>query len=147
VAGDLLYTGPEPEPGEQWCTLCAMLYKGFANTTEEVENAVSAVNELEPGQVRTIDITRMKLPVGRPQPAVATFISPVIQSIVLQTLGISPQPGMVAPPVPVPLCWSHLIGLQLKPGTQTVVIPATADMMPGGQRGAVDLSQRRNNHG
>jgi hypothetical protein len=142
MAGNLLYTGPEPEIGEQWCTLCAMVYKGFANATEEVMAAVSAVNELEPHQSRTIDITRLKLPVGKPQLAVATFVSPVLQQIMMQVLGLPPQPGLVAPPCPVPLCWSHLIGLQLQPGTGRAVIPATADQMPGGTAGAVDLSRR-----
>jgi hypothetical protein len=143
MAGDLLYTGPEPEIGEQWCTVCAMVYKGHANMTEEVKAAVSAVNELEPGQVRTVDISRLKLPVGKPSIGVATFVSPVIQQIMLQVLGIPPQPGMIAPPVPVLLCWSHLIGLQLQPGTGRAVIPATADQMPGGTAGAVDLSRRQ----
>lgn len=145
MAGDLYYDGPMPDIDTAplgWCTLCAMIYKGFANATEDVKDLVSKVNELEPGDQRRIDISKLKLPVGKPQPAVATFISPVLQGIVNQLLGIHPQAGMVAPPLAVPLCWSHLVGLSLQPGGGSQLVVASADALPAHQRGAVDLSRR-----
>lgn len=141
MAGTLWYDGPMPElAGDHWCTLCAMLYKGSANQSETAQALINQVNALSEEESRTINISGLgKLPgLKEPQPAVAMFVSPILQQVIGQIMGL--PPGMVAPPMPVPLCWSHLFGLQLKPGGG--VIPATAEQMPH-ERGAVDLSRRR----
>lgn len=144
MAGTLWMNGPQPDGGDVFCTLCSMLYKGAANLTEAVQELQNQVNSLPEGQSRDISILAKAgtyLP-GRSQPehAVSVFINTQLQQIVGALMGL--PPGMVAPPVPVPLCWTHLMGLQLKPGG--AIQPATADQMPAGMPpGAVDLSRRR----
>lgn len=56
------------------------------------------------------------------------------------------QPMMAPPlgsgmmPFPVPLCWSHLLGISLQ---ESALMPATPAMMPGtGPGGAVMLDRR-----
>lgn len=142
MAGDLYYDGPVPdyEAGPMgFCTVCSMIFRGFANETDEVKDMVNLVNGLGPGEQRRIDIGKLKLTMARPEPAVTLFVSPILQGIIGQMMGL--PPGMVPPPLAVGLCWGHLTGLQLKPGGG--VIPATADQLPPEQRGAVDLSKRR----
>lgn len=144
MAGTLWMNGPQPDGGDVFCTLCSMLYKGAANLTEAVQERQNEVNALEDHECRDISIlgkAGQYLP-GRSQPehAITVFISPQLQQIVGALMGL--PPNMMAPPVPVPLCWTHLMGLQLKPGGG--IQPATADQMPQGMPpGAVDLSRRR----
>lgn len=140
MAGTLWLNGPLPTGGDHYCTVCSMLYKGAANQSEKVQELISAVNAMDVDQALSFSIISKEygqyLPdCMEPHPAITMGISPLIQSI-LASMGV--QPGF---PVLVPLCWSHIFGLQLQPGGR--VVPASADQMPPEQRGAVDLSKRR----
>jgi len=52
---------------------------------------------------------------------------------------MAPPLGSGLMPLPVPLCWTHLLGLTLQ---ESAVMPATPAMMPTGPGGAVMLDRR-----
>jgi hypothetical protein len=140
MAGMLWFTGPLPDKEDSlgFCMLCSMIAKGFALQEPEIAALVNEVNAMDLTGHKSV-VTQGRLPgKTQPEPAVTMGINPVVQQAVASMMGL--PAGMIAPPVVVPLCWTHVYGLTLKEGG--VVVPATADQMPG-QRGAVDLSQRR----
>jgi hypothetical protein len=125
VPGQILFTGPEPPGGQLYCTICAAVWKqaGTVLLGKEIEQAQRSRN----GQTVTLDLSQ-----GRPEPELA-----VAHGIFLP---MAPPPngnGMM--PLPVPLCWTHLLGLTMQ---ESAVMPATPAMMPQGPGGAVMLDRR-----
>lgn len=125
VPGIIEFTGPMPPRGGQFCVICAAVWKQAALTElkDEIGQAVA-------GGKTTIDLRQCT--VGKqPIPlAVATgLFGPMI----------APPLGSGLMPFPVPLCWSHLLGLTLQ---ESAVMPATPAMMPTGPGGAVMLDRR-----
>jgi hypothetical protein len=140
MAGMLWFNGPLPDKEDSlgFCFLCSMIAKGFALQDPETAGLVNEVNAMGLSGHKSVTMTARLPGKTQPEPAVTTGINPVVQQAVAAMMGL--PAGMIAPPVIVPLCWSHVYGLTLKDGG--VVVPATADQMPG-QRGAVDLSKLR----
>lgn len=146
MAGSLIFNGPQPGNGDEYCALCTMLYKGAANQSETVRAALSAANEMDEDGSRVVSIIGARgdyLP-GRtePQLAVTTGFNLQLQKVIVQLMGLPPD--AILPPVLAPLCWTHTQGLEIKQGG---VIPVAAGALAGlppvpGSDKAVDMSRR-----
>jgi hypothetical protein len=128
MPGLALFRGPiPPNPGELWCTACAMLWK--AEGTAALGDAVSAIPD---DQMQTFDLDRLPLTAGLAK----RFPMQLAVAMGIFQPGAAPPMGQGFLPFPVPLCWSHLMGLSLKQG----LLPASAAQMP---QGVPLLGQRR----
>jgi hypothetical protein len=112
-----------PPRGDFFCFACAAVWKheALARVADQVAAAVKAGGE-----------TTIALGKGLTPPALAVaygLFAPLIQ----------PPLGNGMMPFPVPLCWSHLLGLNL---TETAIMPAHPGMIPTGPGGAVMLDRR-----
>jgi hypothetical protein len=116
-----------PPRGEQFCTICAAVVKQAAMI--ELKEAIGKALLLN-GETTQFDLRQCKaFSQGIPL-AVATSL---FQPMMIPPLGS----GMC--PFPIPLCWTHLLGLTLQ---ESAVMPATPAMMPVGPGGAVMLDRR-----
>lgn len=117
-----LFSGPDPE-GDQWCGLCAALVKGVA--IAESQAALEALKDMPAEEVRWFAVRSNH---GYPQPAVTLGYSPMFQQVIeeMYMAAGSMQFGQHLPPLLVPLCWSHLMGINVTAG----LLPAT--QMPAG---------------
>lgn len=133
MAGTALYDGAAPPPGQLWCTVCAMICKGEVLSELGLDHA----NKIPDGHVQ-----RFSLEAGRArtadQPA-RWKIEPAVAWGVFQPFGPPGFGGGGQMPLPIPLCWSHLMGVEFK---AQGVLPASAGMMAGLGAGGVLLGQQ-----
>jgi hypothetical protein len=116
---DIYFDGPEPPEGKQWCSVCAMLAK---------QRTVHARQAMVQQAARTGDDApavrvSMALDGAELKPAVTHAISTVV-----------PQFGSL------PLCWSHVLGLELLPGGVAPASPQEAAMF--GQAAQLNSGRR-----
>jgi len=125
MPGIPLFTGTLPPAGAPmgWCTVCAMLWKheGLLALGEQVRQVPDGQTDWF--SLETRDRGRHKL-------------MEAVTWAVFQPLA-APPVGNGMMPLPVPLCWSHVMGLELK---QQGLLPASATDMP---QGAVLLGQQQ----
>jgi hypothetical protein len=114
VAGMAMFTGPSPDEGRQFCSVCAMVFK--AKALEAIKDWLAMVQQLPNGHVKWHEL-KSDVPL---QHAVCKSI--------YQPLANWGQ---------LDLCWSHAMGLNLSAG----LLPASAAQMPQGPGGAVLLGQ------
>lgn len=135
----IMMRGPEPDfskdAGLGFCTICAMIYKGFA-----LQEIAQQVEDAPEDQYVYIDL---------PEPHRDTDgLAMAVAFGLYLPFGPPAVGGNGMMPLPVPLCWSHLMPINV---SNSAVIPASAadgqamglggnERLPGG---AVDLSQRR----
>ena len=116
MARQILFYGPDAPEGGLLCTACVMLWKGDATQSETVQraNAMAATSD---GKPVLIDVggKGIEHEISRPMDAVAFGLFPPFTP---PQMGLGGN-GMC--PFPVPLCWSHIMGLSLKNG----VLPAS----------------------
>lgn len=109
MAGDFMLDGPKPprDSGLGWCTVCAMLVKG--NATGPSGRLQDEIKKIPDDQVKWLVITGDDTRQWGLALAVAwgTY-PPMIQ------MGV------------MPLCWSHLMGMEVK---SAVGMPATPQEM------------------
>lgn len=125
MPGIPLFTGtlPPADSALGWCTICAMLWKH-----EGLKALGDQVQQVPDGQARWFSLdTPGRRDRHKLMGAVAFGI--------FQPLAAPPM-GTGMMPLPVPLCWSHLMGLELK---MAGLLPASATDMP---QGAVLLGQQ-----
>lgn len=130
----IIFTGPMPEAGTQWCSVCTALVKGWILFEPSVQEVVQrSMDRDAPLQHVEIEEGLRKIP----------------EKFALQravTLGMAMLPVQVngqnqVVPVLAPLCYSHLNGLVV---SDSGIIPASAAQMPRDPtRGGVILGQRR----
>lgn len=116
MTATMYFSGPDPEGAWYYCTPCAMIFKEGFTRTEEGQAFLKDAAVAENGQERHADVDVAVNRAPRPQRAVA------VASCTIQ--------GPWGPN-PVPVCWSHMVGLELRPGG--AVAPAT--MLPPGLNG------------
>jgi len=126
VPGTIEFTGPMPPRGEQFCMVCAATVKQAAMA--ELKDQLQAAM-LGSGST-TFDLR-----------GCAAFSQPIPLAVATGLFGpmMAPPLGSGLMPFPVPLCWTHLLGLTLQ---ESAVMPATPAMMPTGPGGAVMLDRR-----
>lgn len=110
---EIMFTGPEPGPGSQFCVMCALFYKAQIMDLPGVQDAIQAALRGDAAEGTAV-MALEELAAGRPVPHLAHAVA----------FGIC-QPMNNAL---VPLCWSHLAGVKF-----TAVMPGSAGQMPGGQ--------------
>jgi hypothetical protein len=127
----LVFIGPKPPPGQTFCAVCAAVFKGATvqAMSEETEKRVAMAGD---GQQVTVDLR--KAAGACPIP-----IDVVIAQGIYPPMGPPQLGGNGMMPLPVGLCWSHLMGLSLTAG----LLPASAAQMPQGPSGAVLLDGSR----
>jgi hypothetical protein len=123
--------GPELhlQPGEQFCAVCSMGYLGWARRQVEDEIKAATASD-DPGAVE----------IRIPPPGEMTPLNTAV------TLGIfapwSAPPlgsgGNGMSPFPMPLCWTHLMGVDF---TDSVLQPGSSEMA-GMLRGGAKLLGR-----
>jgi hypothetical protein len=127
VPGTVEFTGPMPPRGEQFCLVCAATVKQAAMA--ELKDAIQAAL-LDNGKSTTFDLRQCQaFKAGIPLAVATGLFGPMM----------APPLGSGLMPFPVPLCWTHLLGLTLQ---ESAVMPATPAMMPTGPGGAVMLDRR-----
>jgi hypothetical protein len=127
----LVFLGPKPPPGLTFCAVCSAVFKGSTTQAlkEETEKRVAMAAD---GQQVTVDLRKAAGACPIPlDVAIAEGIYPP-----MGPPGIGGN-GMM--PLPVGLCWSHLMGLSLTTG----LMPASAAQMPQAPSGAVLLDGPR----
>lgn len=138
MAKAIMIRGPQPPHSNLgFCAVCAMLYKGHALEDESYQRRVAEAPENE---YTWVEMPEPNYDTDGLEPAVAWGVYP--------PLGPPAAGGNGLMPLPVPLCWSHLMPIRV---SASGVLPATAadgaamglDGNPRLPGGAVDLSQRR----
>lgn len=106
-----------------FCTVCAGSFKAVAMAAgkDEIEKIKAA------GQDTVIDLTRFN-----PQPPEIAAAWALFPSM------MAPPQGNGMMPLPVPLCWSHMLSIQLQETALQLGSPA---MLGGGPGGAYLLGQ------
>lgn len=108
------FTGPEAPDGPLgWCTVCAALYKA-----EAVHGPLADKLKIAAGS----DGPEMRLPVNHLD---GTTLQPAVAYGIYPPLGPPAMGGNGLMTLPVPLCWSHLMGVQMTNG----VMPASPQQM------------------
>lgn len=123
MPGQVYFTGPIPSAGEQFCTFCAMLFKGAALQEPEIAVKVTDGNAKDASEITWVDLNQAMA--HWPQAATCMGFA------ILPIAGTGQQV-----PALVPLCWSHVNGLILS-GSNLVV--ASAAQLPPEQRPGVPL--------
>lgn len=91
VAREITLTGPEPEPGTQFCVLCLMRFKATAVASD---SAKQAIEQAEAGiGPDTLDLRDLAPDVKLPVLAVGLMMTPQFQGQLM------------------PCCWSHGAGV------------------------------------
>ena len=129
----LHFRGPVPPAGAPlgFCTVCVMLYKAEA-TNGPLKEQIEAATRDGSDQAAWIALNGRGVPhAAEPQEAVAWGIYPALGPPQLGGTGVLP--------LPVPLCWSHLLGLTLQ---QHGVLPA-GPMDMAAMKGVPLLGQKR----
>lgn len=126
----ILFEGPlaydrAGNEGPQWCTVCAMIWKGEAQSA--LAEQIKAVPD---GETKTFSLDKILPGASR------TRMSKAVAWGLFQPCATPPM-GNGLLPLPVPLCWTHLLPLEVRASS---VMPASAGMMPGAG-GAVLLGQ------
>lgn len=120
MSAAVIFTGPEPPPGREFCFVCAFSAKAWANGhyARQIADAERADGSSPP--VRLVIPEPLPVPVlpdGHLQLAVAHGVYPPLAQFGVQAL-----------------CWSHLGGIQV-----TGLIPGQSGMMPPPPQGGVPL--------
>jgi hypothetical protein len=124
MAATVVFTGPLPPQGSEWCGVCARVYKGVFIALETTQAAIADANRHGPEKVVTMAI---KFPPGVKTPQLSEG---VVSTMIPLPTQVGTRPGG-APVVqdavqPVKVCWSHIAGLQFKEDTGLLVVPAGA---------------------
>lgn len=106
---DIFFDGPQPPIGKQWCSVCVMLAKQAVVHEHQDEVKATAMAPADAEAVRILVLHTGKTELA---PAVTSAISTV-----------APHFG------PLPVCWSHAIGLELMPGGVAPATPEQAAML------------------
>lgn len=107
---DIFFDGPQPPIGKQWCSVCVMLAKQAVVHEHQDEVKATAMAPADAPAVRIlVDTISRQVELA---PAVTSAISTV-----------APHFG------PLPVCWSHAIGLELMPGGVAPATPEQAAML------------------
>jgi hypothetical protein len=135
MAATGLFSGPLPAGGEEWCVVCARLYKGAYLQLPAVAERVQEANAAGPETLMRFDISFPRGQEPQLREAVATTMLALPTQIPL------PDGRMVTQSVPMlaRVCWTHLDALIIKDGG---VLAYSAADLPA-ERGAVILGQRR----
>lgn len=127
----LFFRGPKPSlpAGEQLCSVCAMGYLGWARRQLE--------DEIKAGQASD---NPAPLTLTLPPP---TSLTPLFASVCWGIFAPWSAPPMGAggngmSPFPVPLCWTHLMGVDF---TDSVLQPGSSEMAEMLRGGAKLLGQ------
>jgi hypothetical protein len=130
----IIFTGPLPEQGSQWCAVCTALVKGWILQEEQVKEVIQ--RSMDPGA----PMQRVQIVEGvRRIPEKFELQRAVTTGLVILPVNVNGQNQLV--PVPAPVCYSHCNGLIL---SDTGILPASAADMPRDPtRGGVVLGQRR----
>jgi hypothetical protein len=133
MAGEVVIEAPLPYAADGkpwplgWCALCMAIWKGHVTSALE--------NEIKSALGRDGQLTRIRPPEGAPHLnlALAWGLIPGWSHPAFGTGGNGQMP------FPVPLCVSHMMGVNV---SGSVIQPATPDQVPAVPRGAVDLAER-----
>jgi hypothetical protein len=109
----ILFTAPLPPAGGQWCTLCAMIYKGSA--LEKLAEAIKLAESM-PGQYYHLELNG------------TTELAEGVALALVQLPVPGAPPGATAQ-VLTWACWSHLGGLKV---SDSQIIQAAAGDLPAG---------------
>lgn len=89
---EVVCTGPEPEPGCQWCVMCAIRFKAEALELPEIQETIQSLmrgdEKLGPAVVDLVKLARGRAMM--PKLSVALGIAPSLNNAL------------------VPLCWGHI---------------------------------------
>jgi hypothetical protein len=109
MAADIYFDGPEPPEGRLWCAICVMLAKQRVTSAEQ---ALVSHASRSPDDSPAVRVNMAGHMVGTElEIAVTRTISTVV-----------PQFGALD------VCWSHALGLSLKPGGVAPASPQEAAM-------------------
>lgn len=120
MAAQPMFTGPHPEPGREFCAVCAMVFKAQAVAALTEAGELDKVKTMPDGTLKWFKIAGL----GH-QPLEYAVAKSVYQP--LMQLG------------PLPLCWSHMLGLSMTSG----LLPASAAQLPTDATGVPLLGQGR----
>lgn len=133
MPGIALYDGAPPPAGMLWCTVCAMIHKGEVLSELGLDHA----NKVPEGTVQRFSLEKNLL--REPGQTGRWQIEPAVAWGVFQPFGPPGFGGGGQMPLPIPLCWTHLMGVEFK---QQGILPASAGMMAGLGAGGVLLGQQ-----
>ena len=115
--GNVLFTGPKPPSGSQWCTYCAEVLKGYFLGLDWVQEKIQEINRQPEDDV----IHMRQRPGDPPMPEIFPAVTMGMCQVVVPAMGpgMQPQLGVAL----APICFAHIPGLVLKGGG--MVAPAT----------------------
>lgn len=106
---DIYFDGPEPPPGREWCSVCVMLVKQHVVAEKQ-------------------DLVRQASVSGENAPAVRVKMAPHLAGTELNTAVTHAISTVVPQFGALPVCWSHALGLELRPGGVPPASPQEAAM-------------------